>query len=844
MLKLSYQFIIRNKKKSFAILISIILSVALLAGTGALLFSANISKSAYYAEINGNYQCSYTLNASQLQKLPHILKNSKSHITSAGVKASLYSTDEPKVMSIAGCDSGYLEMNHILLLEGRMPRKNNEAVVEQWTIGNLGLEKGIGQSLEAENQNFQIVGIVSDSYEKNTGRITAYTVLPDTLPDVKYQLYVNFDIQESIEKQSSVLMKELGCKTRGANWDVVEPLGFKAPSSQGFSVVSIIKSISMDENMITLLFGIFSAFIMYSILNVFTMQRMEQYGILEAIGAGGRHLFKIIFFEILMLFLIGFPAGCILGAGGAEFIYGRFNRSFLSADISPVAYTISKKVIINGFFILLILLVIVAVKTVIEIKKQANIDILKSSNKHLLRDRRILAEKGNSLLFCVSHRYMTIKRSVFLGILLSLAIGGIIFCSADYAIKETKLENELTMKSDDGLNSDYLISMQTSVFNAGLTEKDIKALEKIKGIDSVSPVKHFLGGTFIPEEKYTLKHFFDPENNNQRLKEYFNGICTLEDNGDYLIKGNIYGYGNKMLENLEEYLLEGSIDAQKMEKEKGVIVCLPQNGGTLEFDAIDLKPGDNIKVKVPKSLDTEDEVLKFEAADNLYEVKTFKVLATVKRVMAHNDYFVGPYGLDIIMTNPMMSREFNIDHYNIASISKKTWASGKNSGESIQDIAKSIDRCIFMDYTALIEKENMNLKQRQLFFMGLSIIVLFISMLHILNSMNYLIISRKQDFGILRAMGLSSGNFRIMILREGLLYGLYSSVVMIAGIFAVTGVLFLYFKNVSFLHETRFMIHWFYISICVAANIVISLIAVFIASKSILQEEVVECMKK
>ena len=31
------------------------------------------------------------------------------------------------------------------------------------------------------------------------------------------------------------------------------------------------------------------------------------------------------------------------------------------------------------------------------------------------------------MLFSVSHRYMTLKRSVFLGVLFSLAIGGIIF---------------------------------------------------------------------------------------------------------------------------------------------------------------------------------------------------------------------------------------------------------------------------------------------------------------------------------------------------------------------------------------------------------------------------------
>lgn len=846
MLKLACQFIIRNKKKSLAILFSIILSVALLAGTGALLLSANISKSTYYAEINGNYQYSYVLNGEQLGKLPEVLKSSKTDIVNSGITVNLYSTDEPRVMTIMGCNSEYLEMNGISLLDGRMPQKTNEIVLEQWTVGNLGLEKGIGESLEIDHKNFQIVGVASDSYEKHAGLITAYTKLADNALDENQNLYVNFNISKDIEKQSIELMNEFGCenKDRRANWDVIEPLGYKAPTDERVSFLSVIKGISMDENMVTLLFGIFSAFIIYSIFNVSMMQRMQQYGILEAIGAGGRHLFAIIFSEIFILFLVGFPIGCALGTGCAKVLYNKFSHIFLNYDITPASFVISKKVIINGFFLLLLLLFVVAVKTVFAIKRQTNVVIVKNINKNLLKDRRILAPKNKSLLFSISYRYMTLKRNVFLGVLFSLAIGGIIFCSTDYAIQEAKQENQLTMKSDDGLNSDYLISMQTSAFTQGLSDQDIKELEEIKGVDSVSPVKHFLGATFIPDEKYTQKHFFDPENEDQRLKEYFSGICTLEPSGDYLIKGNLYGYGSKMLGKLNDYLIEGSIDEQAMEQENGVIVCLPQDGGTLKFDTINLKPGDSISVKVPKSLDAKDEILKFQSNNNLYEVKEFKILATVKRVMAHNDYFVGSSGLDIIMTNSMMHKEFGIDNYNIVSLTKKASVPGKTISKEIQEIVRNIERCNFADYTSLIEKENMNLQQRQIFFMGLSIIIIFISMFHILNSMNYMIITRKQDFGILRAMGLSNRNFRSMILKEGVLYGVYSSIIMVIGIVCVTGLLLLYLKNVSLLHEPQFKLNWTYIGGCMAANILLSIIAVFIASRPILQEEVIACMKK
>ena len=61
MLKISYQFISKNAKKSLVAIVSIALSVALLVGIVSIVRSSNISKSEYYGNINGNYQYLYTL---------------------------------------------------------------------------------------------------------------------------------------------------------------------------------------------------------------------------------------------------------------------------------------------------------------------------------------------------------------------------------------------------------------------------------------------------------------------------------------------------------------------------------------------------------------------------------------------------------------------------------------------------------------------------------------------------------------------------------------------------------------------------------------------------------------
>ena len=83
--------------------------------------------------------------------------------------------------------------------------------------------------------------------------------------------------------------------------------------------------------------------------------------------------------------------------------------------------------------------------------------------------------------------------------------------------------------------------------------------------------------------------------------------------------------------------------------------------------------------------------------------------------------------------------------------------------------------------------------------MAFAFVLLVISLLHIMNSMQYLVAARKHEFGILRAMGITDSGFRIMLLKEGLRYGVYSSIVMIALYLAVQKVLY-YFMTHVFLY--------------------------------------------
>jgi len=846
MVKIAYQFLIKSKRKSLAVFASIVLSVALLVGIGSLIYSADISKSNYYKAIYGNYQYVYSIIGEKQLSLAENGKGTTVDIQNIGIKQDLYFSDEPIVLEVIGCNEEYLSMNGAKLISGTMPQNDEQIVVEEWCVGNLDLENGIGDTISVEGKEFKVVGIVSDTFEKYNKNLKTYTILNRTSVNDKYEVYVNFSTAHDIEKLSIEFMKYLGLNKddRGANWEVIEPLGVKAPSDeQEWFVLAAIKSFAVSEDTVILLFGIFSAFIIYSILGISINQRLPQYGILDTLGASGFKLFQMIFLEIICLYLVGFPIGTIVGLAGSKLLYSHWEYIFLSTEITPSPFIISKTVIVNGFYFLALLLVFVTCSIIFKIKTQTSIEVLSDRSKSLQKKRKLLSANGGTLLNRLSHRYMTLKASVFVGVLISLSIGGIIMISSNYAINQSKIQNELTMKADDGLNSDYVVSMENSDFNIGVAEAEVSKIEQIAGIEQVCPVKHFIGATLINDEQYLNKHFFDSANQLENIDKYFGGICTEEDDG-YLLKGNIYGYNESMIRALEDYVIDGSLDFKQLRKENSIIICLPQDGGTGQYNAVDIKPGDVLSIKVPRTTEVTDEMLKFTGDEDWYVTKEYTVAATVKRIMAHNDYFIGPYGLDIIMTNDMMTEEFGIDSFNLISITKQDDAERKIIADNIQEIVKSIDRCYIIDYTGLIAQENINLGQRQMFFAGVAVIVLLISMFHIINTINHIIITRRRDFGILRAMGLSDRDFMKMMLREGVLYGVYANVIMIVGVIIVTLIIFHNLKVMGLYIAPQYYINYPLLIACIIINIFLSIIAVIFPTKNIIKEEIIESIRK
>ena len=168
--------------------------------------------------------------------------------------------------------------------------------------------------------------------------------------------------------------------------------------------------------------------------------------------------------------------------------------------------------------------------------------------------------------------------------------------------ENTRKNNELTFKADDGLGSDIQLCEQSEQLSDVIPAQKIKEIKKISGIEEVHPVSYLLGELPLENGKLLWTSYFadiaEDESNppDETLKEKYNGIAVRTGEDSYHLKVNIYGYDDEMIADLKPYLLEGTIDADEM-KEKNLVILKTLVDGQGNYDGIDILAGDEIQLK-------------------------------------------------------------------------------------------------------------------------------------------------------------------------------------------------------------------------------------------------------
>ena len=106
--------------------------------------------------------------------------------------------------------------------------------------------------------------------------------------------------------------------------------------------------------------------------------------------------------------------------------------------------------------------------------------------------------------------------------------------------------------------------------------------------------------------------------------------------------------------------------------------------------------------------------------------------------------------------------------------------------------------------------------------------------------MQYLVAARKHEFGILRAMGITDAGFRRMLVKEGLRYGIYSSLVMILAYLVLQKFLYYFVTHILLYLHPNGTLPLLQILGMAGINILICIAAVLISGQSVLRQQIID----
>lgn len=887
-IRLAIAYIRYYKKQAAALLMGVVLSAALFTGIGSLFQSGRMAALENARLEYGDWHYNTRGDFSSEEEFIKKLQGKGYEVEKYGLETVRKAIEEPYNIQFVYADKGYLDMMGRKLKKGKYPEKENEIAMDSYTLKNLGVEEKTGEQVALDGEIFTLSGILTEMPEKLPKQQGDFmqVFVNSTLDYGKNGtfLYLKFAEDGNVYKQVTAFANNFGIKVRNftRNNGLSSYVGAEAPADiletiktglkykeAGFPYIweQLNGNGTLTDKVILAALALFSAFVIYSLFQISVSKRMSQYSVMQTLGMSDKITFGILLTEMCMIFIVGYPIGVICGNLLAAFTYGKTGQIFIpqnqinhtgidSKSLENAAinlpdagkFHINQNILIYGAVFLFAVLLVICWMMIRRMKKMTIRQMLvKDTAKHS-KDSKIYSIRHGNMTGILTKKFMYARKSTFVGILLSLSMGSVIFLGAAYVTENTKVNNELTFKADDGLASDIQIYEASDKLTDFIPENMIKELNNTTGLKAIHPVRYLLGEVPLNDGKFIWTDFFAETANDEtwkpdeELMKKYNGVAAKTGDDDYALKVNIYGYDDEMLKELDNYLLEGVVDPQRMRKENSVIVKTLMDGQG-NYDGIKIAPGDFLQIKTIKDISVDPEALRFLGEDDWYQEKELKVAALTSRPLAKVDTYIGDSGkdcVDIIMTNEQMKENFGVSGYQTVSISVEESADAEKISAELGKLAAGVPKCIVKDYSQQIKAQNLYLMQKMLFFYGIAAVLFGISILHIMNSMQYLVTSRKHEFGIMRAMGITDIGFCKMLIKEGLRYGVYSGLVLTIFYMIVQKVLYYFMVHVYlYLHPTGF-ISWLPFVSVVTLNIVICILVVLVSGRTVLKEEIID----
>lgn len=638
---------------------------------------------------------------------------------------------------------------------GAMPSERLEIAASSLVLEEMGIPLEIGQKVPLElnvdgkvyKEEFILCGFwegdpVAMAQECWLSREFADEVAPEpSIPygenSYAYAGYSNIDFNFShswdIEGQLTELLERNGYDldqvSYGINW------GYTTSRVDWHSIVLILGIL-----VVIMLSGYL---IIYNVFYINVTGEIHEYGILKTIGTTAKQLKKLVRRQAVLLSLIGIPFGMVLGTALGRVLLPVILESFLtykmSFSLNPLIYGAS---IIFTFVTVLMS----CEKPCALASKVSPIEALRYTEKSAVKKKAKKSRRVSAFTMAVENVKRSRKKVII--VVLSLSMSMILVNSIYNMVHSFDMERFIS----NSITGDFQIT-HSSVMNLGarlkiydgISQEELAMLKALDGVESAAAVYAQGYGTALLDEEgiQKVKDFADSHESLKKDPYITEELGYIEEMG-YLF-ADIYGIDRDAF----AYLSDCGISWEEFNS--GGYCLLYEHGGNEEdwmFGA-----GDKVTLQPEKGAAKEYEVLAVVQLPYPLTTRSFPVLG-ISPVLPEEEYlaFTGKSGVMNLSLTVRDDKEAEVESF---------LASYTEYGN---------DELVYVSKQTYIDEFESFVSMFWIVGGALSFILALIGILNFINAIITSILTRKQEFAMMEAVGMTRKQLRAMLVFEGLLY--------------------------------------------------------------------------
>ncbi|CZR98642.1 FtsX-like permease family protein [Clostridioides difficile] len=710
-----------------------------------------------------------------------IKKDSSVDKNSIGIMKNIGSLKNPEfstqTVNLAVYDEKSLENAvNVEMIEGSLPKNNDEIVMPIEVLDMLKLPHKIGTEVKVIISKVKD-GVSTDEKETFKFILSGYfgyktaTAIP--LHDVyaSEAFYNNYKEKNEVAATSLVL-NFLDDNNLQARFDElikkIQPYSGKASinpvylSKQGTTFKEMIKNI-LPIILIIALILLSGYLLIYNIFYISVVKDIKYYGLLKTIGTSPYQLKKLIIKQANRLCIVAIPIGLVLGFL-LGMIFVPLVGKFMDGLNSNAFEYFNPLIFVFAIVFSYITVRLSCQKPAKIVSSVSPIDAVRYSDKsNRVRRKSKKGRNGSKLHKMALSNLFRNKRKAIL-VLVSMSLSSIIFLTVSAIISSSNPE-----KAAEGMMLGDIEIHHGLVDSVKFEENDIitideKLIKDIKNIDGVSKVsKLYKDLSYIAYEGDLKDEILTQEVDTEYKKQFLQNRNPDEDAKErgFLTSDTIGLSSGELLSKLSKNniiyseknpkILSGNIDEKKFDA-GGYVVINGHKGSKI-------KAGDKIKFKY----------LKGKNIDEGYVDTEFKVMAVLD----------GAKNFQIRMY---------INENDFKNMVEKSYIQNliidvNGNMKSVEGKIKNLNEKYNNPYTKIYSKniyiEEARESQKVIKIVGMSAVFIIglIGVLNFINTMITNIMSRKQEFAMIEAVGMTKTQLKKMIILEGFYYGVIITII-------------------------------------------------------------------